>query len=68
MFATEIFSRKETSFHLSGHVDRKKKSEYGREIIRMQRNDVRAVLYPVVMWKDRMRHFYSPTSAVIWMN
>ena len=68
MFAAQIFSREEAAFHLSGYVDRKKKIRIWGRCNKNAANDVSAVLYSVVMWKDRMRHFYSPTSAVIWMN
>jgi len=62
-----MFLREEAAFHLSGQVDRKKFRIWGR-YNKNAAKDVSAVLYSIVMWKDKVRHFYSPTSAVIWMN
>jgi hypothetical protein len=47
MFAGQIFYRDKAAFYLSGHVDQKKNSEFGEDIIRMQRMTL--VLYYILL-------------------
>jgi hypothetical protein len=64
MSAAQVFQEKNSLSTCPGMLT-EITSEFGGETIRMQRMTV--VLYYMVMWKDKMRHFYRPTSAVVWM-